>query len=102
MKTLIAGLFLIASLGASAQVVNVYPSVFNFGNQAQVQIFNRSEVNVDCSGWLYLNTQLGRMESHYFSARVPKGFSTMRSFYLMNFQDRITFTHNSIYCRKAP
>lgn len=102
MKTLIATLVLAASFSASAQMVNVYPRIFNFGNQAQVQVYNTSEFDINCNGFVYLNTQRGRMESHYYSDRIYKGHSSMRSFYLMNFQDRITFSHHSIYCQKAP
>lgn len=101
MKTLIASVVLAASFSASAQMVNVYPRIYNFGNQAQVQVYNSSEFDVNCSGFIYLNTQRGRMESHYYSDYIYRGHSSMRFFYLRDFQDNITYSHHSIRCQKV-
>lgn len=102
MKTLIATLALAASFSASAQMVNVYPHVYNFGNMAQVQINNNTEFNITCDGWVYMQTNMGRMENNYYFDHISKGMMSMRSFRLMNFQEQIRFVHHSINCRKAP
>ena len=102
MKTLITTLALFASFSSLAQSVYVYPTVFNMGNSAQVQIHNTTDSNIDCSGPVYLHTQKGGMEYNFYMDFIRKGSFSMRTFYIRNFQDRISFVNHSIFCRKAP
>ncbi len=102
MKALFICLVLLFSVSASAQVVNVYPQIFNMGNSIQVQIFNNTEDNINCSGQIYMNTQSGHMESTYYWDIIRKGGYSMRPFYLINFNDRVLFSSHSIMCLKAP
>lgn len=73
--------------------------VINFGTSAQIQINNRSESSVNCSGPVYLNLQSGRMEvQHYFRTIRARGFD-FQTVFLRSFNDRITFAHHYITCR---
>ena len=100
MKAFILALTLLSSLAASAQAVFVNPVIFNFGNQAQVQIHNTTQDDIRCSGSVFMHTSTGRMETGYYFETIMKGGFSMRSFYLMNFNERITFTNHTIYCNK--
>ncbi|MBA2403662.1 MAG: hypothetical protein H0V66_02740 [Bdellovibrionales bacterium] len=100
MKTFLLALTLATSLSAAAQV-SVYPTIFNFGNSAQVQIHNTTEDDISCSGTVYMHTQLGRMETGYYFDRVYKGSFSMRSFYIMDMNDRISYSSHSIFCHKV-
>lgn len=102
MKALFVSFSLFFSLTASAQMVNVYPQIFNMGNSIQVQIFNNTQDNINCSGQVYMNTQSGHMESTYYWDIIRKGGYSMRPFYLINFNDRVLFASHSIYCSKSP
>lgn len=101
MKTLITTLALFVSTSVFAQSVYVHPVIFNMGNSAQVQIQNNTDSNIDCSGPVYLHTQKGGMEYNHYFEFIRKGSFSMRTYYLRNFQDRLSFTTHSIYCRKA-
>lgn len=100
MKAFILASILLSSVAASAQAVLVYPTIFNFGNQAQVQIHNTTQDDIHCSGTVYMHTSAGRTETGFYFDSIMKGSFSMRSFYLMNFNDRITFTNHSIFCNK--
>lgn len=101
MKTLITTLALCISFSAFSQSVYVNPVIFNMGNSAQVQIHNNTDSNIDCSGPVYLHTQKGGMEYNQYFEYIRKGSFSMRTYYLRNFQDRVSFTTHSIFCRKA-
>lgn len=100
MKAFILAATLLSSVAVSAQAVFVHPTIFNFGNQAQVQIHNTTQDDINCSGTVYMHTNTGRMETGYYFDYIMKGSFSMRSFYLMNFNERITFTNHSIFCNK--
>jgi hypothetical protein len=81
MKTFILIVAFAASFGTSAQVY-VNPQIINLGLSVQVQIFNTTETDINCSGSVYMHTLLGRMETGYYF-------------------DQIYFTSHSIYCNKV-
>lgn len=103
MKTFLLAMAFATSFAASAQVY-VYPTIFNFGNSVQVQIHNTTKEDISCSGTVYMNTQLGRMETGYYFDQIRKGSMSMRTFYpmMMDARDRISYAHHSIYCREVP
>lgn len=100
MKAFILALSLCFSMSASAQSVMLQPMLINFGNMVQVQVRNTTDKDVNCSGQIYMNTNTGRMESAFYFDHVMKGAFSMRSFYLSNFSERITFAHHSIFCHQ--
>jgi hypothetical protein len=100
MKAFILASTLLTALTVCAQSVFVHPTIINFGNQAQVQIHNTTQDDINCSGTVYMHTSTGRMETGYYFDYIMKGRLSMRSFYLMNFNDRISFTNHSIFCNK--
>lgn len=100
MKTIILATTLILSLSASAQTY-VYPQVFNMGFSAQVQVRNTTQQTISCSGTVYMQTTTGRQETGYYFDRIPAGSFSIRNFYLMNMNERITYTHHSIFCHQA-
>ena len=101
MKTFILIMASVVSFSASAQVY-VYPTIFNFGNSVQVQINNTTQDNLNCSGSVQMHTQQGKMETGYYFDQIRKGSFSMRSFYLMNMNDRINYASHSIFCHKMP
>jgi hypothetical protein len=104
MKTFLFLLAFTTSFGASAQVY-VNPQIINLGHSVQVQIYNTTETDINCSGSVYMHTRLGRMETGYYFDQVRKGFFSMRTFYLMSTNpsstNQIAFTSHSIYCNKV-
>ncbi len=101
MKTLLCTLALVISAPIFAQSVFVNPTIFNFGNMVQVQINNNTDSNLNCRGPVYMNTQLGRMETNFFFEYIRRGSFAMRTFNLMSIGDRVTFTNHFIQCSKA-
>jgi hypothetical protein len=104
MKIFIFIIVLATSFGAVAQVY-VNPQIINLGQSAQVQIFNTTDTDINCSGSVYMHTRLGRMETGYYFDQIRKGSFSMRTFYLMYTStgpnDQISFTSHSIYCNKV-
>ena len=100
MKTFLLVAAFVTSFGASAQVY-VNPTIFNFGNSIQVQIYNTNDFDISCSGSVNMYTQQNRTESGYYFDQVRKGSVSLRSFYLMNMGDRVSFTSHSIFCQKV-
>lgn len=101
MKTILLALGLSFASHTMAQAVYVNPIILNFGYQAQVQINNSTSNNLNCSGTVNMHTQLGRVETGFYSAYIPKNSMSVRSLYLTNFNDRITFTNHFINCYKT-
>ena len=100
MRTIFFAFALILSLRATAQV-NVYPQIFNLGHSIQLQIQNTTNQNIYCTGPIYLNTQQGHMETSFYSDIIRKGGYSTRFFYLINFNDRVSFASHSIFCQKS-
>ncbi len=102
MKILILAIGLLASLSGMAQSVAVNPQLMNFGYAVQVQVYNSTKDNIDCSGTITLHTQANRIETNYFHEYVRSGeMSYSQMFYLMDNSDRINFANHFINCYKA-
>ena len=99
MKTFLIALIAATSLSASAQTY-VRAQVINFGNSVQVQVYNTADQDISCSGNINMHTQSGRMEFAYYFDTIRKGSFSTRHFYARNFNDRIMYTTDSIYCRE--
>jgi hypothetical protein len=99
MKTILFVLIAATSFGVSAQTY-VRPQVINFGNSVQVQVNNTTDHDISCTGNINMHTQSGRMEFAYYFETIRKGSFSMRHFYARNFNDRIMYTTDSIFCRE--
>lgn len=99
MKILLSLVIAFASLQALAKPTMVFPSVFTFPSQVQVQVFNNSNQDVWCTGSLFIRKQSGQTQTEFYSERVYRGMSSNRYFYNRNFNDRFVNTTNTIYCR---
>lgn len=99
MKTFLLALITATSFSVSAQTY-VRAQVINFGNSVQVQVRNTAGHDISCSGNINMHTQSGAMEFAYYFDTIRKGSFSMRHFYTRNFNDRIMYTTDSIYCRE--
>lgn len=99
MKTILLALITATSFSVSAQVY-IRPQIINFGNSVQVQVRNTGDKDISCSGNINMHTQSGGMEFAYYFDTIRKGSFSMRHFYARNFNDRIMFTTDSIFCRE--
>lgn len=99
MKTFLLALIAVTSFSVSAQTY-VRAQVINFGNSVQVQVRNTGDKDISCSGNINMHTQSGGMEFAYYFDTIRKGSFSMRHFYARNFNDRIMYTTDSIYCRE--
>lgn len=99
MKTILLALITATSFSVSAQVY-IRPQIINFGNSVQVQVRNTGDKDISCSGNINMHTQSGGMEFAYYFDTIRKGSFSMRHFYARNFNDRIMYTTDSIYCRE--
>lgn len=80
--------------------VSITPRVWNFSNMAQVDIWNTSEADIDCSGSIQMYTRSGRTQYEYYWETIYSGFSRTRSYYLRDYTDRITSVYHTIHCRE--
>lgn len=78
----------------------INPRVWNLGSMAQVDVWNTSDVDVECSGSITMYTRSGRSQHEYYWETIYRGFSRTRSYYLRNFNDRITTVFHTIQCRE--
>ena len=98
MKKILFGILLFNSAISFA----VTPTIWNMGNQVQVQIYNNTQDDINCSGPIYIYTQLGQFRSEYYQSVIYKGMSDYKYIYVfgMNMNDRITNTSHGIFCRR--
>lgn len=101
MKTILFALCLAGASSSFAQSVNVYPTVYNFGNSIQVQINNSTKDNIYCSGTIQAFTTLSRTETFFYNQVIRSGSFDYRTFWPMFNAGRITNTFNYIRCSKA-
>jgi hypothetical protein len=96
--TLVACLLLSMSAFASEKTVSVWPTIFNYGNALQVQVYNTTESDITCSGSInaYLND--GRMQSFYFFESVMKGSFASRYYSVFGMNIRIVNYSHFINC----
>lgn len=99
MKTTILTLGLIfSSLAFAGKDTSVWPNVYNFGNHVQVQVWNHTDKEVRCSGFVYMDMESGeRTSEHYFDWVRARG-SSFRNVYPRIFNDRIRSVNHSIWC----
>ncbi len=76
----------------------VEPRVYQWGNNVQVEIRNDTQFHVSCSGWINFSYWSGRFRTEYFSDFVAAGFTSYRTIYNRDFNDRVSYVHHSISC----
>ena len=81
--------------------VNIFPQIINYGSFIQVQVFNSTQENLNCSGPLYLNLGSGKIESSFYMEFIFKGQFSARSFYPIKRDDRVIFVSHSIFCQRS-
>lgn len=100
MKFLLLSLLSVSSLSAYSypgRPVFLNPRVSGFGNSASVDIYNHTDVDVECRGNVMLRTSR-TSESHFYWETVYRKMSSYRTFYLRDFSERIQFTNHTINC----
>lgn len=99
MKKFFSCLLLALSFSAVAETeAIIFPHVYNYGSNVQVQIWNNTDRSVSCSGYIYMNTQQGFRDTEYYYDWISPRFSSYRSFYLRRANDRIVSVSHSIFC----
>lgn len=99
MKKIILGLALLSSVPAFAgDKAVVFPQVYNYGFNIQVQVWNNTDRAVNCSGFIYYNTQGGFRDSEYYFDYVSARFNSFRTIYPRTSGDRILSVSHSIFC----
>lgn len=94
--------FLIAlmfSFSAFAEkAASVWPHVYNFGHAAQVQVWNHTDREVRCSGWVYMTMENGETDSQHYFDWVYARSSRHRMVYPRFSNERISHVSHSIWC----
>lgn len=100
MKFLLLSFLCLSSLEAFSypgRPVFLNPRVSGFGSSASVDIYNHTDVDVECRGTVWLRTERGS-ESHFYWETIYRKMSSYKTFYLRDFRERIQFTSHSINC----
>ncbi len=99
MKKIILGLALLACGSAFAEEkAVVFPQVYNYGFNIQIQVWNHTDRAVNCSGFIYYNTQGGFRDSEYYFDYVGARFNSFRTIYPRTSGDRVLSVSHSIFC----
>lgn len=91
--------FSLLTTGLAFAETNAFISLSNFGSSVQLRVYNNSQVNVTCSGPVYMTTNSNRMYTEYYFESIPANFTSHRTFFSRDFRDPIRFAHHSVFCR---
>lgn len=80
--------------------VHLFPRIWRMSNAVQVDVWNTSEVDVDCSGNIIIFTRSGRTQTEYYWETIYRGMSRNRYYHLRDFRDQVTSVHDYIRCRE--
>jgi hypothetical protein len=100
MKLIIVALMALSSLSAVARpgdAVNVRARLWNFGNQVQVEVWNNTQVDIECRGTVTITGQRS-IQSEYYWETIYRGMNNTRIYWLRDFQDRVVFSNDFINC----
>lgn len=98
MKLIFSFLLLVTATFVQAKPQVVFPSVFTFPNQVQVNVYNNTLSDIWCTGTLFIRKQSGATQTEFYSERVYRGMNSMRHFYNRTIRDRFVFTSHTISC----
>lgn len=77
--------------------VYIRPRIYNFGNQVQVDVWNTTNTDIECRGSVTLHGQRN-IQTEYYWETIYRGMSRTRTYWLRDFNDRVTFTNEFIQC----
>ncbi len=77
--------------------VYLRPRIWNSFNQVQVEIWNTTNVDVECRGSVTIQGQRS-IQTEYYWEIIYRGMSRNRTYWLRDFQDRVVFTNDFINC----
>ena len=80
--------------------VYLSPRVWAIGNSVQIDIWNTTDTDVECSGSVIIFTRSGRTQNEYYWETIYRGFSRNRTFRLWDYNDQVTTAHPYINCRE--
>jgi hypothetical protein len=86
-----------AAFSYPGRPVFLNPRVSGFGNMASVNIYNHTDVDVECRGTVLIHTERSS-EPHYYWETIYRKMSSYRTLYLRDFRERIQYTSHSISC----
>ncbi len=100
MKKIFIMLCVLFSMTALAENnLSVWPQVYNYGRNVQVQVWNHTDNAVNCSGPIYMTMEDGTTDHEYYFDYVSPRFSSFRTIYPHDFNARISHVSHSIWCR---
>jgi hypothetical protein len=99
MKKCLFVVFLVSGLAHAGRSNAIFPQVTNFGTSVQVTIWNHTEGNVTCSGFVNLSYANGQRQSENVFEYIPSRMTSYRTIYGQQFGERIVMVDHSIFCR---
>ena len=76
------------------------PRIWNSFNSVEVDLWNTSDVDVECSGNVRIYTRSGRTQYEYYWEVIYRGFSNSKRYYLWDNSDQIMSAYDTINCRE--
>lgn len=102
MKSQLVILLAVVSINVFAvnEKITAYPQLNVWPNGVEVRIWNNSDKDIQCSGSIFIYTQLNRFRSEFFNRIVTKRSQVYQNFHNWNVQDPYRSAQNSIFCRE--
>lgn len=76
----------------------IFPRIYNWGNSVQVDVWNYSNIDVTCSGPIYMTLESGATQYDSYFDWVPARTSRFRTIYSRDLNDRIRSVNHNIWC----
>ncbi len=99
MKKCLFVAILVSGLAHAQRSIAIFPQVTNYGTSVQVTIWNHTDRNVTCSGFVNLSYANGQRYTESVFEYVPSRFTSYRTIYGQQFGERIVMVDHSIFCR---
>lgn len=96
-KFVLLALMLSTSVFAAKNGV-IFPQVYNFRYNVQIQVWNHTEKTVTCSGPINLTMEDGTYQSEYYFDSVTPRFTSYRTIYGRVSGVDISHVQHSIMC----
>lgn len=101
MKKLLIMSIALLSLHSTAKVNTVaFPQLTVFPNSVEVRVWNNSEKNIQCSGSIFIYTQMNRFRSEFYNRIIPARQFSYQRFPNWTYNDPYRNAHHSIFCRE--
>ncbi len=99
MKTCLFVSILICTLAHAGRSSAIFPQVTNYGTSVQVTIWNHTDRNVTCSGFVNLTYANGQRHSENVFEYIPSRITSYRTIYGQQIGERIMMVDHTIFCR---